>query len=240
MTTPDLNIKFFHITTLIRRRRNQICFLKGCDGTWVQGNENIGNSFMSFFSDLFKSSNPPFYDEVKDLFDPVISLKENEQICMIPTDLEIKEVLFSMGSLKSPGPDGFPPLFFKHYWNIVNKEVTEAVKNFFSSGRLLQQLNHTFITLIPKVVGVARVNQFRPISLYNVVYKVISKILAQRLKVLLPKIVSPWQGAFVPGRVIQDNTIIAQEVIHVMKRSKGKQGYMALKMDMEKAYDRTE
>ena len=240
LTTPDLNTKFFHIMTLIKRRRNQICFLKGCDGTWVQGNENIGNFFVSFFSNLFKSSNPPFHDAVGDLFDPVISLEENEQICMIPTDLEIKEVLFSMGSLKSPGPDGFPPLFFKHYWNIVNKEVTEAVKNFFSSGRLLQQLNHTFITLIPKVVGVARVNQFRPISLYNVVYKVISKILAQRLKVLLPKIVSPWQGAFVPGRVIQDNTIIAQEVIHAMKRSKGKQGYMALKMDMEKAYDRTE
>ena len=72
------------------------------------------------------------------------------------------------------------------------------------------------------------------------VYKIISKILASRLKPLLPKIISPWQGAFVPGRVIQDNTIIAQEVIHAVKNSKGKQGYMALKMDMEKAYDRME
>jgi hypothetical protein len=117
----------------------------------------------------------------------------------------------------------------------VNQEVVEAVKNFFQSGRLLKQLNHTFIALIPKVEGAVSVNQFRPISLCNVIYKLISKILASRLKTMLPKFISPWQGAFVPGRLIQDNSIIAFEVINAMKNSKGKQGYMALKMDMEKA-----
>ena len=83
-------------------------------------------------------------------------------------------------------------------------------------------------------------NQFRPIALCNVVYKIISKILAFRLKTMLPKFISPWQGAFVPRRLIEDNSIIAFEVINAMKKSKGKLGYIALKMDMEKAYDRME
>jgi exonuclease III len=240
LTTSDLNTKFFHITTLVRRRRNQICFLKNNSGSWVQGNKAIGTSFSSFFSELFKSSNPSIPMEVENLFSNVISSEENEEICNIPTEVEIKNAVFSMGSLKAPGPDGLPPLFYKRYWEIVKKEVIGAVQNFFYTGNLQRQLNYTYIALIPKLEGAAFVNQFRPISLSNVVYKIISKILASRLKPLLPKIISPWQGAFVPGRVIQDNTIIAQEVIHAMKKTKGKQGYMALKMDMEKAYDRIE
>uniref|UniRef100_A0A2N9HXB0 Reverse transcriptase domain-containing protein n=1 Tax=Fagus sylvatica TaxID=28930 RepID=A0A2N9HXB0_FAGSY len=235
LTTPDLNTRFFHVTTTVRRRRNQICFLKNETGRWVQGAEAIGNCFVSSFSTLFELSNSPFPDELCNLLEPVISDDDNSYLCSVPSDEEIKETLFSMSSHKSPGPDGFSPLFFKHYWCFVNKEVVEAVKNFFQSGRLLKQLNHTFIALIPKVEGAASVNQFRPISLCNVIYKLISKILASRLKTMLPKFISPWQGAFVPGRLIQDNSIIAFEVINAMKNSKGKQGYMALKMDMEKA-----
>uniref|UniRef100_A0A2N9IDR3 Reverse transcriptase domain-containing protein n=1 Tax=Fagus sylvatica TaxID=28930 RepID=A0A2N9IDR3_FAGSY len=145
-----------------------------------------------------------------------------------------------MESLKSPGPDGLPPLFYKHYWSIVKKDVIAAVLNFFTSGKLVQQSNHTFIALIPKVEGASKVNQFRPISLCNVSYKIAGKILASRLKGILPKIVSPWQGAFVPGRLIQDNTIIAQEVVSSMKKSIVKDGFIAIKLDMEKAYDMME
>uniref|UniRef100_A0A2N9FAQ7 Reverse transcriptase domain-containing protein n=1 Tax=Fagus sylvatica TaxID=28930 RepID=A0A2N9FAQ7_FAGSY len=208
--------------------------------TWVlKGDEAIGNCFVSSFSTLFQSSNPPFPDELCNLLEPMISDDDNSYLCNVPSNEEIKETLFSMSSHKSPSPDGSPH-FFKHYWRFVNKEVVEAVKNFFQSGRLLKQINHTFIALIPKVEGAASVNQFKPISLCNVIYKLISKISASRLKVMLPKFISPWQGAVVPGRLIQDNSIIVYEVINAMKNSKGKQGYMALKMDMDKAYDRLE
>jgi hypothetical protein len=240
LSTPNLNIRFFHVTTTVRRRRNQICFLKSNSGSWVQGNEAIGNCFESTFSSLFQSQSPPFPEELSNLFEPVISQEDNSFLCNIPSEEEIKETLFSMNSNKSPSPDSLPPLFFKHYWSIVKPEVIIAVQKFFQSGRLLKPLNHTFITLIPKIDGASSMNQFRPIVLCNVVYKIISKILAFRLKTMLPKFISPWQGAFVPIRLIQDNSIIAFEVINAMKKSKGKLGYIALKMDMEKAYDRME
>jgi hypothetical protein len=87
----------------------------------VQGNEAIGATFLTFFLELFQTSNPSMPLEVENLFHFVISLEENEELCSIPTTLEIKEAIFSMGSLKAPGLDGLPPLFFKHYWEIVKK-----------------------------------------------------------------------------------------------------------------------
>jgi hypothetical protein len=108
---------------------------------------------------------------------------------------------------------------------------------FFRGGFLLKEFNHTNIALIPKVDNPSLVNHFRPISLTNFNYKIISKILANRFKPLLHKIVSPTQSAFLKGRSIHDNSIIAHEVFHSMKQKKGNGGQMALKLDMEKAFD---
>ena len=119
-------------------------------------------------------------------------------------------------------------------------EIVEVVKSFFSKGYILKEINHTFIALIPKGSNAASVNQFWPISLCNVIYKIISKLFMNRLKKVLHKLISPWRMAFVPGRKIQENTFLAQEIIHEIKKKKGKLGWMGLKIDMEKAYDRIE
>jgi hypothetical protein len=113
------------------------------------------------------------------------------------------------------------------------------VHAFFHSGFLLKSLNYSFITLIPKTPTPEIVSQFRPISLCNVTYKIISKILVNRLKPIMDSLVTPYQNAFIQGRQITDNIILAQEVFEYMKRKhKGKWGYGALKLDMNKAYDR--
>ena len=119
--------------------------------------------------------------------------------------------------------------------------MSEAVLSCLNSGNLLKSINHTFITLIPKVSNPESVSEFRPISLCNVLYKIISKVIANRFKPLLNSIVSETQSAFIADRLITDNILIAFESLHYMKTSSsGKEGFMALKLDMSKAYERVE
>ena len=96
-----------------------------------------------------------------------------------------------MKALKASGPDGFPVLFYKNYWDIVGDQLMFAVQGFFRNGWLLKEFNKTFISLIPKKKGVHNFNYFRPIGLCNVCYKVISKIIVNRLRPLLNKMIDP-------------------------------------------------
>ena len=120
-------------------------------------------------------------------------------------------------------------------------DISQVVLSCLNSGSLLNSINHTFITLIPKVKNPERVYEFRTISLYNVIYKIVSKVIANRLKPFLNNIILETQSAFTTSRLITDNVLIAFESLHHMKTScTGKSGYMALKLDMSKAYDRVE
>jgi hypothetical protein len=173
-------------------------------------------------------------------FSHIISAEENLFLVSIPIEDEVFKVLSSLGSSKALGPDGFTALFYKKYWHVVKSAVLECVWNFFLHKNLAKEQNHTFITLIPKQSRAHFVNHLRPISLCNISYKIISKILANRLRSTLHKIISPFQLAFVPKRSIQDNTIIAHELLHSFKLKRRKGGFMFLKMNMEKAFDKME
>lgn len=139
-----------------------------------------------------------------------------------------------MGTYKSPGPDGMTVTFYKEYWRIVRDAVIAEVQAAFQHGRIKPAFNHTFLALIPKVKGAARVDQYRPIALCNVTLKLITKLLAGRLRNYLEQIVHPSQTAFIPNRAITDNIIINHEVMRFLNKKKGATGFMAIKIDLAK------
>ena len=139
-----------------------------------------------------------------------------------------------------PGPDGLHAIFFKTFWNLLEDDLVDEVLDAIHNKAIPDGWNNTIIVMIPKVENPDKVTQFWPISLCNVVYKVISKMLSNRLKTILPDIISDHQSAFVLGRLITDNILLAYECIHTMKKKKGKRGLCAVKLDMHKAYDRVE
>jgi len=154
---------------------------------------------------------------------------------------EIKKAVFSIGPHRAPGLDGFTCNFYHQFWEDINLAIIMEVKKFFEYNYLEQTHNHTNLCLILKIFVPSTMADFRQITLCNVSYKIISKILVNRLKPHLSGIISENQAAFIPGRMITDNVIMAHEVFHSLKvRKRQANSYMALKTDITKAYDRLE
>lgn len=171
----------------------------------------------------------------------LVNSEMNADLCMPITDDEIKVAVFDLGALKAPGLDGFPGKFYQNFWETINDEVCGTTKDFSTVGFNLSALNRTHIAFIPKVQNPENVSQFRPISLCNNSYKIISKVLANHLRKILPTIISDIQNAFVPGRAIQDNLLVAHEVFHYLKtKRKGSVNDLGLKLDMNKVNDKVE
>ena len=170
-----------------------------------------------------------------------ITSRLNQTLIQPVEEAEVRAAVFSMHPNKAPGPDGMTPLFFQRYWNDIKTDVVSAIQSFLSHGHLLKSINETSIILIPKVENPIALANYRPISLCNVLYRILAKILANRLKKVIALCISSSQSAFVPGRQIVDNIILAHEIMHFLKsKRKGNTAFMTLKLDMAKAYDRVE
>lgn len=237
----DCNSKFFHASTLQRRAKNKITRLKSSEGVWVETQRNLEDLIWGHFTNLFKSSNPTNAANVTRLIPRGISEGMNAMLLRHVEEREVKKAVFGMGPQKSPGPDGLIGAFFQNNWDVVKDEVVETVRIFFQTAKLPLKMNTTHITLVPKIGNPEDLGQFRPINCCNFMYKVISKVLTDRMKGLLPVLISENQSAFVGGRLIQDNIVVAHEIFHSLRcKSRGGKNFLAVKLDMNKAYDRLE
>lgn len=222
----DANSRFFHLSTIIHARSNRISSIKNLNNSTVFEWDKIGSCFLNFYQNLFTtnypSDNNPFPPNLDNLFLKIISDDDNTLLTKIPTPSEIKKknTLFSFASNKSPDPDGLPPLFYKAFWKTTHHAIISAVQHLFKSGHLLISLNHIFIALIPKTKSASKVEHYRPISLCNVTYKIISINLANRLKPHLGSFISPFQMAFVSGMNIHDNNIVSHETMNYIHKKK--------------------
>lgn len=210
----DKNTKFFHQRASQRCSKNHIASFLDNNGLWSTSEEATARVAENYFKDLFTSSNPRNMGPVLDVVDRVVTPKMNSTLLQPYTEEEVRQALFHMHPSKSPDPDGMFPFFFQKYWHIVGKDVADAVISILSSGRCLKKMNYTHIVLIPKKNDPQLVSNYRPISLNNVVSRIVSKVLANRLKLILPNVISDSQSTFVPNRLITDNTTIAFEVLH--------------------------
>jgi hypothetical protein len=237
----DRNTAYFHAQATERKRKNTIKKLKGDDGVLVEGDEGLKALITNYFSSLFTPMAGANVQRVLECVTPRVTQQMNDFLSTEYTEEEVKKALDDMGDLKAPGADGMPAIFYKKFWGTVGETVVNEVLQVLQGGSIPEGWNETIVVLIPKVQNPDRLKDLRPISLCNVVYKLISKVIANRLKVILGELISPTQSAFVPGRLISDNTILAYEMSHYMRRKrKGKDVFMALKLDMSKAYDRVE
>ncbi|KAL2252986.1 UNVERIFIED_CONTAM: hypothetical protein Sindi_0093300 [Sesamum indicum] len=202
----------------------------------------IAHEFVSYYQNLLGGTRRRLSVDIRYLRPwarHCITDEEANQLLLPLSADDVKQAVFDIADDKAPGPDGYSSRFFKAAWPVVGEEVTRAVLDFFSTGKLLKQINSTILALIPKVHTPMSVNDFRPISCCNVLYKIIAKLLVQKISVLLDKIVSPCQTAFIPGRSIGDNIMLAQELFSRYNQMR-LPPRCALKVDIRKAYDTVE
>ena len=208
---------------------------------WVSNEDDVVVVASEYFQQLFTTTNPGTIEESLRYITTKVTEEMNQRLTCLPPDEEIKEAPFAINPEKAPGPDVMTSLFYQRFWSTVGKDVCSMVRGFFETGELDARLNRTKICLIPKTDRPETMTEFRPISLCNVGYKIISKILSSRLKRILPKLISETQTAFVAERLNTYNIPVAQEMFHALRTSPScKEKFVAIKTDMSKAYDRVE
>ena len=237
----DRNTKYFHTKASDRRRRNTINNIMDENGNWHDSIDGIAKVAVSYFKNLYSTSYPTRISEVLDTIPTKVTEDMNQRLIQEFTREEVEAALKQMHPTKAPSPDDMSAIFFQKYWGIVGNDVICMVLNVLNSNMSMVEINRTNITLVPKIKNPTKMTDFRPISLCNVVYKIISKVLTSCLKIIIPQIISENYSVFLSGRLITDNVLVAFELMHYLEYKKdGKEGVMEIKLDMSKAYDRVE
>ncbi|GJS20667.1 hypothetical protein Tco_0449299 [Tanacetum coccineum] len=198
----DENSSFYH--GVLNKKRSQLN-IRGIlvDGTWVDNPQRVKNEFLHHFSKRFDKPAANRASLVMN-FSKILSCDQQVELELEVSKDEVKRAVWDCGTDKAPGPDGFTFGFYRRFWKVIENDVFDAVNHFFTYGDIPKGCNSSFIALIPKIPDANVVKDFRPISLIGSLYKIIAKILANRLVVVLGDIVNEVQSAFIADRQILD------------------------------------
>ncbi|XP_054801367.1 uncharacterized protein LOC129305332 [Prosopis cineraria] len=206
---------FFHNFVREQMARDNIFRLRDASGTWVSDLESLRSLAHQHFMQSFSQPPSKSKDDIKQALQHLhvlqLSVESVQRLQRAITIDEVEQALFQMRSDSTSGLDGFHAHFHKRYWSLMREYIFQLVKEFYETGRLSPIINHTCVVLIKKYDSRRSLNDFRPISLCNVLYKNVSKSISNRLKGHLEEIITPFQNAFVPGRQISDNILIFAE-----------------------------
>ena len=232
----DSNTKFFFGQTRTNWNTNKILSIQNQQGDLVHGHDAVAHVAVSHFQSQLGVAGVRTSLDWGSLSCPTLTLDSHEALLAPITDDLILETLKSLKSGKAPGPDGFNREFFLATWTILGGDFCRAVRSFFEGAPMHCGVNSTLIALVPKSRTPTCMKDYRPIALCSTIYKCISKIIASRLKCVMPGLIDKAQSAFVPGRQISDNILLAQELFRGYGRETGFPK-CALKLDLNKAFD---
>ncbi|GKV51601.1 hypothetical protein SLEP1_g58236 [Rubroshorea leprosula] len=230
----DANTKFFHNGVKGRWKRNEMNSIY-MQGTQIVEVSKMKEEISSYFESMFKEEQGE-RPKLDGICFKQITGEDNSSLIKPFNVEEIKVAVEDCDSSKAPSPDGFNFRFVKSEWEVIKEDVIGFLQDFHKNSKMVRGLNTSFIGLIPKVDNPQKIEEFRPISLIGVMYKILAKILANRLKKVLDGVVGEQQMAFISGRQLMDGVVIANEVVNEAKKRK-KETFM-FKIDFEKAYDK--
>ncbi|CAJ2645220.1 unnamed protein product [Trifolium pratense] len=232
----DRNTAFFHRTCKIKQAYKRISAIR-IDDVITTEPDLITSHVVNHFQNLFTCDNAILDNGlIEEVIPELVTIDINSMLTLLPSLSEIHNAVFSLNKDGAPGPDGFGAFFFQTYWNIVKDDVSNAVLEFFSTNWLMPNYNSNTVVLIPKVQNADSIGQYRPIAIANFKFKIISKILADRLALILPNIISKEQRGFIKGRQIKDCVCLTSEAINML-HNKAYGGNLAIKIDIAKAFD---
>uniref|UniRef100_A0A0V0IG31 Putative ovule protein n=1 Tax=Solanum chacoense TaxID=4108 RepID=A0A0V0IG31_SOLCH len=204
----DKNTRFFQRQATAHRKYNTIDRLV-VRGVEIQEPTEVKEAMIDFYAQLYSETESwrPSFDFVGC---PTVSTEEYEWLQRPFTEEEVLLIIKKCEGDKAPGPDGFTMDFFKKCWDILKEDLMLTIQNFHQRSVFEKSFNATFIALIPKKPGAVELKDFRPISLIGGVYKIISKLLTERMKTVIGKLIDEHQMAFLRGRQIMDASIVGQ------------------------------
>ncbi|XP_056697705.1 uncharacterized protein [Spinacia oleracea] len=234
----DENTTLFHQSIKRRNLQNQVYSIHDKNGVWRDNPTEVTSAFLEYYECLLGGNSTQRAEVLSHIVQtgPLVTDAHRAILNAPYTREEVKSALWSIPGVKAPGPDGFGSFFYRDAWHIVGDDVIAAVLDVLQSGKLLKELNHTVITLIPKTKCPKNVSEYRPISCCNTLYKCVTKVLCGRMRQILPDLIQENQGGFVHGRYIVHNIMVIQDLVKQYGRKSVKPSCL-MKIDLQKAYD---